>query len=35
MKCRIIGKRCVHLHRIDLDGENIDIHWSFAPGESE
>jgi site-specific DNA recombinase len=23
------------IHRIDLDGENIDIHWSFAPGESE
>ena len=21
MKCRIIGKLCVHLHRIDLDGE--------------
>lgn len=19
------------IHRIDLDGENIDIHWSFAP----
>lgn len=23
------------IHRIDLDGENIDIHWSFAPGGSE